>query len=409
MKELLFLAHRIPYPPNKGDKIRSYYLLKHLSRHFRVHVGAFVDDQDDWKHVEALSGMVSGELKLLPLQPGAARLRSAGGLISGEPLTLPYYQDDAMQDWVARLIAAHPIRQAVVFSSAMAQYLEAYPDIRRIVDFVDIDSDKWRQYAERKTWPMSWVYRREARTLLEYERHIAASFAAATFVSDAEAALFKQLAPECAERVGYYNNGVNLDYFSANWEFDDPYPAGVRALVFTGAMDYWANVDAVSWFAREVLPAVRARFPDAHFYIVGSRPTPAVLALAGEGITVTGGVPDVRPYIAHAALSVAPLRIARGIQNKVLEAMAMSKPVVVSPQALEGITAHPAHEVILAEDAAAFAAAITAQLASPDEAIGQAARHCVERLYSWDTSLAHLDALLGLPPDGIERRMAAGA
>lgn len=399
MKELLFLAHRIPYPPNKGDKIRSYYLLKHLSRHFRVHLGAFVDDPDDWKHVEALSGLVSGELKLLPLQPGAARLRSAQGLISGEPLTLPYYRDGAMQDWVAQLLAAHPVGQAVVFSSAMAQYLEAYPDIRRIVDFVDIDSDKWRQYAGRKAWPMSWVYRREARTLLEYERHIAASFDAATFVSSAEAALFRQLAPECAAHVGYYNNGVNLDYFSPGWEFDNPYPQGVRALVFTGAMDYWANVDAVSWFAREVMPELRRRFADLHFYIVGSRPAPAVLALAGDGVTVTGGVPDVRPYIAHAALAVAPLRIARGIQNKVLEAMAMAKPVVVSPQALEGISADSPHELLLAEDAAAFVATISAQLTAPDPAIGQAARRCVERLYSWDTSLGGLDALLGVRPD----------
>lgn len=399
MKELLFLAHRIPYPPNKGDKIRSYYLLKHLSRHFRVHLGAFVDDPDDWKHVEALSGMVSGELKLLPLQPSAARLRSAQGLFSGEPLTLPYYRDAAMQDWVARLLAAHPVGQAVVFSSAMAQYLEAYPDLRRIVDFVDIDSDKWRQYAERKSWPMSWVYRREARTLLEYERHVAASFDAATFVSSAEAALFKQLAPECDAHIGHYNNGVNLDYFSPCWEFDDPYPAGARALVFTGAMDYWANVDAVSWFAREVMPTLRERLPDAHFYIVGSRPTAEVRALAGAGVTVTGGVPDVRPYLAHAALAVAPLRIARGIQNKVLEAMAMAKPVVVSPQALQGITADTSHELLLAEDAAAFVAAISAQLTDPDEAIGQAARRCVERLYSWDTSLGRLDALLGIRPD----------
>ncbi|MDD5611568.1 MAG: TIGR03087 family PEP-CTERM/XrtA system glycosyltransferase [Gallionella sp.] len=399
MKELLFLAHRIPYPPNKGDKIRSFYLLKHLSRHFRVHLGAFVDDPDDWKHVEALSGMVSGELKLLPLQAGAAKLRSAKGLFSGEPLTPPYYHDDAMQAWIAHLIAARPIRQAVVFSSAMAQYLEAYPDIGRIVDFVDIDSDKWRQYAERKAWPMNWVYRREARTLLEYERHIAASFAAATFVSSAEAELFKQLAPECAGHVGYYNNGVNLDYFSANWEFDNPYPQGQRTLVFTGAMDYWANVDAVSWFAREVMPALRRRFADLHFYIVGSRPTAEVQTLAGEGITVTGSVPDVRPYIAHAAISVAPLRIARGIQNKVLEAMAMSKPVVVSPQALEGITADTAHELILAEDAAAFIALISAQLTEPDAAIGLAARRCVERLYSWDTSLGRLDALLGVTPE----------
>ncbi len=398
MKELLFLAHRIPYPPNKGDKIRSYHLLKHLSQHYKVHVAAFVDDPDDWAYAQALADMVSGQVKLLPLNPRMARLHSLTGLLHGEPLTLPYYRDGALQTWLTELLAEHPIQQAVVFSSAMAQYLEPYPELRRIVDFVDIDSDKWRQYAERKSWPMGWVYRREARTLLDYERHIAASFDASTFVSSAEAELFRQQAPECASRVGYYNNGVNLEYFSPDWNYENPYPQGVRVLVFTGAMDYWANVDAVTWFAREVFPAIRNQFSDVRFYIVGSRPTTEVQALAGDGIVVTGSVADVRPYIAHAAISVAPLRIARGIQNKVLEAMAMGKAVVVSPQALEGIIADTPDELILAEDAASFIAHIAKQLSQPDAALGLAARRRVVQSYSWDQSLQAVDKLLALNP-----------
>jgi len=398
MKELLFLAHRIPYPPNKGDKIRSYHLLKHLSQRFIVHVGAFVDDPDDWKYAQALTAMVSGNVKLLPLKPRFARLRSLTGVLHGEPLTLPYYRNNVMQTWIAQLLAERPIDQAVVFSSAMAQYLEPYPKLRRIVDFVDIDSDKWRQYAERKSWPMNWVYRREARTLLDYERHIAGSFAAATFVSSAEAELFRQQAPECASRVGYYNNGVNLEYFSPTWDYETPYPPGQRVLVFTGAMDYWANVDAVTWFAREIFPAVRAQFADVCFYIVGSRPTPEVYALAGDRIFVTGSVPDVRPYLAHAAISVAPLRIARGIQNKVLEAMSMAKTVIVSPQALEGIAADTRHELILAKDAAGFISHLAKQLTQADAARGLAARRRVEQSYSWDNSLQPVDSLLGVTP-----------
>jgi len=263
---------------------------------------------------------------------------------------------------------------------------------------VDIDSDKWRQYAERKSWPMNWVYRREARTLLDYERHIAGSFAAATFVSSAEAELFRQQAPECASRVGYYNNGVNLEYFSPTWDYETPYPPGQRVLVFTGAMDYWANVDAVTWFAREIFPAVRAQFADVCFYIVGSRPTPEVYALAGDRIFVTGSVPDVRPYLAHAAISVAPLRIARGIQNKVLEAMSMAKTVIVSPQALEGIAADTRHELILAKDAAGFISHLAKQLTQADAARGLAARRRVEHSYSWDNSLQPVDSLLGVTP-----------
>lgn len=396
MEELLFLAHRIPYPPNKGDKIRSYHLLKHLSQRFTVHLGAFVDDPDDWKYADALTDMVSGSVKLIPLDKRQATLRSTAGLLAGVPLTLPYYHDAGMRHWVKRTLSERPIRQAIAFSAAMAQYLEPYTDLHRIVDFVDMDSDKWRQYAERKSWPMSWIYRREARTLLDYERRIASSFDASTFVSNAEAELFRQQAPESAVRVSYFNNGVDLDYFSPEQAYQNPYPQRIRALVFSGAMDYWANADAASWFAREVFPALRAQFADLHFYIVGSNPTDEVKALAGDGIVVTGTVADVRPYIAHAAICVAPLRIARGIQNKVLEAMAMAKTVIASPQAKEGITAETGREIILAEDAAAFIAQIAAQLSSPDVTLGLAARRRVEQFYNWDYSLQRVDCLLGL-------------
>jgi sugar transferase (PEP-CTERM/EpsH1 system associated) len=398
MEELLFLAHRIPYPPNKGDKIRSYHLLKHLSHHFSIHLGAFVDVPEDWKYTQPLADMVAGEMKLLPLNPRWATLRSTYGLLNGEPLTVPYYRNTALQNWVDQLIANRPIRHAVVYSSAMAQYVMAYPKLHRVIDFVDIDSDKWRQYAERKPWPINWVYRREARSLFAYERRIAGSLDASTFVSRAEAELFQQLAPECASRVGYYNNGVDLDYFSPARTYDNPYPPGERVLVFTGAMDYWANVDAVTWFACEVFPALHAQFSDARFYIVGSRPTAEVQALADGAVVVTGSVPDVRPYVAHAAISVAPLRIARGIQNKVLEAMAMAKPVAVSPQALEGIDAETDHELILAHDAAAFISRIAAQLSQPDETLGRAARQRVEHSYSWNNSLQRVDYLLAQIP-----------
>ncbi|MGA8148714.1 MAG: TIGR03087 family PEP-CTERM/XrtA system glycosyltransferase [Gallionellaceae bacterium] len=398
MEELLYLVHRIPYPPNKGDKIRSYHLLKHLCRNFKVHLGAFVDDPEDWKYAQPLMDMVSGEVKLLPLNPAWATLRSTYGLLSGEPLSAPYYRNTKLKNWVDQMIAKRPIRHALVFSSAMSQYVTAYPNLHRIIDFVDIDSDKWRQYSERKSWPMSWIYQREARALFAFERRIAGTFDASVFVSRTEAELFQHLSPESSSRVTFYNNGVDLDYFSPAHIYDSPYQAGERVLVFTGAMDYWANVDAVTWFAREVFPALRAKFPELRFYIVGSRPPEVVRALAGAGIVVTGSVPDVRPYVAHAAISVAPLRIARGIQNKVLEAMAMGKPAVVSPQALEGIDAETNSEVLLAVDAAGFISCLAAQLSQPNRAIGEAARRRVESAYSWSNSLRRLDSLFGSLP-----------
>ncbi len=394
MENLLLLIHRIPYPPNKGDKIRSYHLLKHLAQHYRVHLATFVDDDDDWQHVPKVEALCTTS-HFARLNPLTGRVRSLGALLGGRALSFDYYRNSAMQAWVDQAMASHQIARVLVFSSPMAQYAEAYPQARRVVDFCDIDSDKWRQYAAQKSWPMNWVYRREADTLLAYERHVAASTDAALFVSAPEADLFRTLAPESDARIGYFNNGVDTDYFSPERVYERPYGAAERALVFTGAMDYWPNIDAVQWFAAEVFPQLLAQDPALRFYIVGARPAAAVQALAANpGVHVTGTVPDVRPYIAHAEICVAPLRIARGIQNKVLEAMAMARPVVVSAQALEGIDAVPGVELLLADGGAAFITTLTGLLAQPDASLGAAARAKVESQYSWPSNLARIEARL---------------
>lgn len=398
MQELLYLAHRIPYPPNKGDKIRSYHLLRHLSQRYRVHLGTFIDDETDWQYTDKVKALC-GETCFLGLRPQAARLRSLRGLLTGSALSLPYYRDKRLQEWVDMLLRTRPVKRILVYSSPMAQYARKAQTARRVIDFVDVDSDKWRQYAAAKPWPLSWIYRREARLLLDVETRIAREFDSASFVSEAEAALFRKLVPQAAANVSCFNNGVDTDYFSPKLAHANPYPGAAAALVFTGAMDYWANVDAVDWFARAIFPAVRAELPEVRFYIVGARPTSAVQALAAlPGVVVTGSVPDVRPYLAHAALAVAPLRIARGTQNKVLEAMAMEKTVVVSRQAMEGICARPGQEVLVAEDAQEFSRLVTAALKTGANTLGSAARAYVLREHSWETNLAVLDALLFPPP-----------
>jgi sugar transferase (PEP-CTERM/EpsH1 system associated) len=388
VEDLLLLIHRIPYPPNKGDKIRSYHLLKHLARDYKVHLATFVDDADDWQHVPTVEKMCASS-HFASLNPTLARVRSLGALVKNRSLSLDYYRDAGMQRWVDQTVVSHKIERVLVFSSAMAQYADKYPNARRVVDFCDVDSDKWRQYADKKSWPMSWLYRHEARQLLSYERQVAREYDASLFVSAPEADLFRQLAPESDARIGFFSNGVDTDYFSPDAAGTSPFKEGERAIAFTGAMDYWPNVDAVQWFAQDVMPLLRARFPDLVFYIVGARPAPAVLELGKQSnIVVTGTVPDVRPYIAHARAAVAPLRIARGIQNKVLEAMAMATPVVVSPQALEGIEAEPGRELVLAQDATGFADAVANLLARQDNTMGLAARARVERKYSWPSNLA---------------------
>jgi sugar transferase (PEP-CTERM/EpsH1 system associated) len=281
----------------------------------------------------------------------------------------------------------------------MAQYVMPHMQLNRVIDFVDIDSDKWRQYAAKKPWPLNWVYRREAERLLAYEHRVTQAFDAVAFVSDAEAGLFKRLIPEGAHKVFGLSNGVDTEYFSPDHALPAPYAPQERAIVFTGAMDYWANVDAVSWFASEVFRAVRDKVPDARFYIVGARPTAEVQKLATiPGVVVTGSVLDIRPYLAHAALAVAPLRIARGIQNKVLEAMAMAKPTVVSPEALEGIAAVPGQELLLARNGEEFrqqcVALLEGNVATPGNSLGERARARVMTDYSWDHHLMGLDRVL---------------
>lgn len=399
-EELLYLTHRVPYPPNKGDKIRSFHLLKHLSQRYRVHLGTFVDDDADWQHVETTKSFC-GESHFARLNPSTARLRSLTGLLTGQPLTLPYYRNAGLQHWVNDLLANHPVKRILIFSSAMAQYVRKADKMRRVIDFVDIDSDKWRQYAKSKKWPLSWLYRREGELLLRYEREIAKEFDASLFVSRDEAELFKQFAPESARKTAYFANGVDTDYFSPDNEYPNPYLDGELALVFTGAMDYWPNVDAVRWFALEVFPLVHKALPQTRFYIVGSRPKATVCELAKlPGIRVTGTVADIRPYLAHAQLAVAPLRIARGLQNKVLEAMAMAKTVLASPQAAEGIQASHGNELHVAASAQEFGQKAMALLTEKAcDKMGGAARARILADYNWDSSLERVDALLEETPE----------
>jgi sugar transferase (PEP-CTERM/EpsH1 system associated) len=284
-----------------------------------------------------------------------------------------------------------------VYSSSMAQYVlgSNFSFKRKVIDFVDIDSDKWQQYAEQQSWPLSWLYRREARCLLDYEKTLAHEFDAGLFVSSTEAAMFRTLSPATADKIGFCNNGVNADYFAPSPERSNPYPTNAVPVVFTGAMDYWPNVDAVIWFAQQVLPQLLAIHPEVCFYIVGGNPTRAVQKLAGNrGVVVTGRVEDIRPYTQHAMAAVAPMRIARGVQNKVLEAMAMEKPVVVSGKGLEGIEAKHGREVLVAERSADYVNLLGQILAGGFDSMGPAARRYVSHSFNWDKNLPEVVLLL---------------
>ncbi len=392
MADLLFLAHRLPYPPNKGDKVRSYHLLKHLAGKHRVHLGTFIDDPDDEQHLGVVQGLCAS-LHAARLHPPRARLASLSGLLRNEPLTLGYYRDAALLAWARRLQGR--VAAVIVFSSSMAQYADGC-GVPLLVDFVDVDSAKWTDYAGAHRWPMSWLYRREGQQLLAYERAVAARADHSFFATEKETDLFRSLAPESGRRIGALSNGVDFDHFAPAVGRSSPFLADETAIVFTGAMDYWPNIDAVSWFANDILPALRRTRPALRFHIVGRNPAPAVRALAGDHIHVTGTVPDVRPYLQHAAAVVAPLRLARGIQNKILEAMAMGRPVVTTTDCAAALVAQPGVDLLVADDAAGFEHALGGLLDEPARAaaVGSAGRARVRRDFAWETHFSALDQQL---------------
>lgn len=392
MAKILYLVHRLPFPPNKGDKVRSFHLLKHLAAQHQVFLGTFVDDPDDWQHLPYLRELCV-DMHAAELRPTRAKIASLRGLLTGEALGLPYYRNAGLSRWVADTVARVKFDAVVVFSSPMAQYAAALPALPMLVDFVDVDSAKWADYAPAHRWPMSWVYRREGRALLAFEQAVAARARCSFFVTDNEVALFRKLSPALSAPVESLSNGVDADFFTPDPQRASPFAAGEIPLVFTGAMDYWPNADAVIWFAAEVLPLLRDEFPALCFHIVGRSPTAAVQALHSEHVKVSGTVPDVRPYLQHAAAVVAPLRLARGIQNKILEAMAMGRPVVAAATCVQAITAEAGVDVLAASEAADYAAGLRRLLNSPDEAarVGAAGRARVLADYSWPARLAGID------------------
>lgn len=387
---VLYLAHRIPFPPDKGDKIRSWRTVEHLSARFDVDLAAFVDDPSDFQHEERLR-RVCASVALVPLERRSATIRSARGFLTGEALTFSYYGDARMRRAVAAARAKRPVAE-IAFSSSMAPYLRPRGAAPVLIDLCDADSAKWAEYGKRKGWPLSTVYAREGRLLARAETTIINRADAAFAITEEEADLLGSR-DGVVKPVHWFANGVDAGYFSPAFA---PHADRIDA-VFVGAMDYWANVDAVTWFAREIWPEVRQSISDGTFYIVGSNPDAAVLALHGrDGITVTGRVDDVRPFVAASKIAVAPMRIARGIQNKVLEAMAMAKAVIATPAGLEGIDATAGTEAIAAASASAFARECVRLIEDAPAAasLGRAARAQILSDYQWAAQLKRFDAVL---------------
>lgn len=400
--EILFLVHRAPWPPDRGDRIRSWHMFEALRQMARVHVAALVDNADDRAVALAKMAPLCASLSL------HVRSRSAVGatlsaLVKRRPASVEIFGHAALGRHIAGLISHGNISHIVAFSGQMAQYLPASGQFSGpvIMDFVDVDSAKFAAYAAAdRPGPMRWVHRREARMLAGWEAQVAARASASLFVSEAEKALFRD---QCgAGNVYAMGNGIDLGRFAPDGDWT-PLTAAQRPVgplaVFTGQLDYRPNIEAVTHFARATLPLLQRAHPDAQFAIVGRAPTDEVRALAAlPGVVVTGEVPDTRPWLAAANVVVAPLRVARGVQNKLLEAMAMARPVVASPAAAQGIDVDVGTHLLVADTAHEQASAIAALIADPasSAAMGGAARARMIDRYSWAAALSPLGGLLGL-------------
>jgi sugar transferase (PEP-CTERM/EpsH1 system associated) len=386
---ILYLAQRVPYPPSRGDKIASYHAVRYLAAKHSLFVGALAHDKDDLEHARELKRL-GVEVDVALRHPSAASLAALQALVTGAPLSIAYYRSNELARAILDRAATVRFDAVIAFCSSMGQYADLLPGLPLIADLVDLDSSKWELYAAASRWPHSAVYAAEQRRLLEYERRLTKRAAVAIVRTEAEREDCLRLIP--GARFEVVSNGVDLAYFSANGA-----KPTTRNVVFTGVMDYFPNVHGVEYFCREILPRIRQRIPDATFTIVGSRPNGRVRRLRNiPGVAVTGEVPDVRPYLRAASVAVAPLVLARGIQNKVLEAMAMNTPVVTTPAAFRGIDAAEGDGIFVADEPDDFATKVVRILENPRLGweMGKRARGAVEKRYVWDEQLASLERLI---------------
>ena len=398
MGEILFLGHRIPFPPDRGDKIRSHHVLKALAALAPVHVATFADDAEDHRCEAELAALAASYRLVRRRKP--LPLAGIEALARGKPVSLTAFDDGELRRYVRSVLSSRPIDAVYVFSGQMVQYVPADFHGRLVVDLVDVDSAKFDAYAAKGRGPRAWLDRREGRLLRAEEARIAAHADATLLVSQAEAdLLLSRLQPGHAARVHAMGNGMDsAGYDPAGTEPEPQMLAtGAPRLIFTGQMDYAPNVEAALRAIERILPRVREAFPRASLHIVGRNPVPALQAHHGrDGVAVWGRVADIRPWLHAADIALIPLEIARGVQNKVLEAMAMRLPVVLSPGAATGIDAQGGRDFVVAESDADLARAVIDLAGNADRAaaMGSAARDWIVAHASWEAALARLPGYL---------------
>jgi polysaccharide biosynthesis protein PslH len=392
---IFYICRRVPFPPDRGDKIAAFNAIRHLAARHEVHVFCLGDGVQDLANISGLQAYAKS-VSAAPVDEFTIKLRALAALVTGQPLSVAALNESKLHDAIQKKFTELRPDLIIVYSCNMAQFAEHFPNVPRIMHFGDLDSLKWPQYAERSSIPLNWIYAIEARRLLGYERHIAQIFSHALVHTEIEKHDFERLIPGIP--VAVVGNGVDLDYFRSAGEAKKP-----ASMVFTGVMDYRPNIDAVVWFCDEILPIVQANIPAANFTICGSRPAPAVRRLAKRrGVRVTGWVADARPYLDRAEIFVAPLRMARGVQNKLLEALAMGLPCVASTAAWSGTAVADGQGILATDEPREFARHVIDLLGDSDgrAEMARRARAAAIANYRWEVQLACLDQVIAAAVSG---------
>jgi len=386
---ILFICHKVPYPPDKGEKIRTFNIIKHLSRHHKIFLYSLCDKKEDLKHGEQLKAYCAS-VDIYYIRPGRAFLRMLACIFTKRPFTLGYFSENKMKRCIDEKIKTTNMDILFASCSSSAQYIMDIKNKKKIVDLIDVDSDKWKQLGKAAWPPLSLVYLSESKRLERIEKDINEAFEYSIVTTDREKEKLGRICPLGKEKVCVVNNGVDNDFFGVEHNAVE-----APVLIFTGQMDYPPNVDSAIYFYKKILPIIKKSVPDTLFYIVGRSPSPLIRIICREAIT-TGYVKDIRKYLAGACVYVAPMRLVFGVENKILEAMAFGLPVVATTEVSKTIKAVPGKDIIIKDEPGEFANAVIELLSDRGkrDLITENAKKYVKTYHDWEKNLAVLDAVL---------------
>ena len=373
--KIFYIAHRIPFPPNKGEKIRTFNQIKYLSDKHDIFLCFLVDDKRDLAFVESLRDYCSN-MEFTYISSFFSKLRSlVQSFFSPLPITVLCFRSKRLEKRLNRIFKEQQFDIVIASCSSVAQYIPNHIK-PKVMDLIDVDSDKWSQYAQFAQFPKKWIYKREAQRMKKYEQHLISTWEKCYVISPQEAQVVAS-----QKKLEVLANGVDLEYFANTYQNH-----GVN-IVFLGTMNYFPNEDAMLYFHKQIWPQIIERDQHAKLYIVGRDPSPAICELKSDRVIVTGAVEDTRPYLQNAKVAIAPIRIARGVQNKVLEYLACDLPCVISSSAAEGIDLKDLNDGLWIEDTPTQFAERVLYCLQNDVEISPQRRQKFAQKYSWQTHL----------------------